>query len=72
MTARALSGASYLREEGNEMEVKTFAATLGVGMLTGAAVMMMIPKQSSVYKAADDAAMTVKRSMTHAMDAMKQ
>lgn len=54
------------------MQVKAFAATLGVGMLTGAAVMLMIPKQSSVYKAADDAAMTVKRSVTQAMDSIMQ
>ena len=53
------------------MEVKTFAATLGVGMLTGAAVMLMIPKQSSVYKAADDAAMTIKHGVSHAMESMK-
>lgn len=54
------------------MQVKAFAATLGVGMLTGAAVMLMIPKQSSVYKVADDAAMTVKRSVTQAMDSIMQ
>lgn len=54
------------------MEVKTFAATLGVGMLTGAAVMLMIPRHSAVYKAADDAAMTVKRSVTHALDSVMQ
>lgn len=54
------------------MEVKAFAATLGVGMLTGAAVMMMIPKQSSVYKAADDAAMTIKHGVTQAVDSIKQ
>ena len=54
------------------MEIKSFAATLGVGILAGAATMLMIPKQSSVYKAADDAAMTVKRGVTHAVENMKQ
>lgn len=54
------------------MGVKTFAATLGVGMLTGAAVMMMMPKQSTAYKMADEAAATVKSGITQAVDKMKQ
>lgn len=52
------------------MEVKSFAATLGVGMVAGATVMMMIPRRSAVYRTANNAARTVKRSVTRAMDNM--
>ena len=52
------------------MEVKSFAATLGVGMVAGAAVMLMIPRRSPVYKAANRAAHTVKRNVSHAIDSM--
>lgn len=50
------------------MQVKSFAMTLGAGMLAGAAVMMMVPKRSPVYKAADDAAKTIKRSVSRKID----
>lgn len=50
------------------MQVKSFAMTLGAGMLAGAAVMMMVPKRSPVYKAADDAAKSIKRCVSHTMD----
>ena len=50
------------------MQVKSFAMTLGAGMLAGAAVIMMVPKRSPVYRAADDAARTIKRSVRHTMD----
>lgn len=52
------------------MEVKSFAAAMGAGMLAGAAVMMMVPRRSAVYQAADDAAHSIKRSVTNAMDSM--
>lgn len=50
------------------MEVKKFAMTLGAGMLTGAAVMLMMPKSSSVYKTADNVADAVKQGVCQAMD----
>lgn len=53
------------------MEVKTFAATLGVGMAAGAMVAMMIPKRSAVYHAANDAAKSIKHSVNHAVHSMK-
>ncbi len=54
------------------MQGKTFAATLGAGMLAGAAVMLMIPRRSAVYQAADDAAQSLKRGLSQAMDNMLQ
>ena len=53
------------------MEIKAFAATLGLGMLAGAAVAMMLPKDSAVYRAADDAAQTVKDGVADAIDSMR-
>ncbi len=52
------------------MKVKSFATTLGAGMLAGAAVMMMIPKRSEAYRAADHAAASIRKKMCHAMDSM--
>ncbi len=52
------------------MKVKSFATTLGAGMLAGAAVMLMMPKHSEAYRAANHAAASVRKKMSHAMDAM--
>ena len=52
------------------MQVKTFAATLGLGMLAGAAVTMLLPKDSTVYRAVDDAAHSVKEGVSNAVDNM--
>ncbi len=52
------------------MEVGKFAATLGAGMVAGAAAMLMIPRQSPCFRAADDAAHTIKRGVKNAVDDM--
>ena len=52
------------------MEVKAFAATLGLGIAAGAAAALMIPKQSKVYKAADNAATRLKEEVTETMQSM--
>lgn len=52
------------------MEVKAFAATLGLGLMAGAAAAMMLPKQSKVYKVANDAAQTLKQEVTQAVNSM--
>jgi hypothetical protein len=54
------------------MEIKAFAATLGAGMLAGAAVVMMLPKQSPVYRAVDDAATTIRDGVSQAVCSMKR
>ena len=43
------------------MEMKTFAATLGLGIAAGAAAAFLIPKQSKVYKTASE----LKRNLIH-------
>ena len=53
------------------MEVKAFAGALGLGLLAGAAAAMMLPKQSKVYRIANDAAQTVKREVENVVDVMK-
>ena len=52
------------------MEVKTFAATLGLVIAAGAAAALMIPKQSKVYKAADNAANKLKEEVAETMQSM--
>ena len=52
------------------MEVKAFAATLGLGIAAGAAAALMIPKQSKVYTAADNAATRLKEEVTETMQSM--
>ena len=54
------------------MEVKAFAATLGLGLVAGAAAAMMIPKQSKVYRAASDAAEALKQEVAQAVNSMKK
>ena len=45
------------------MEVKSFAATMGIGMVAGATVAMMLPKKSPVRKAADQAAKSIQQEV---------
>ena len=50
------------------MQVKSLATTLGIGMLAGAAAIMMLPKDSSAYRTVDDAAQGVKNAVQNMMD----
>lgn len=50
------------------MDVKNFAATLGVGMVAGAATMLLIPKHSQAYRTADEAAHSIKKTVKHTLD----
>lgn len=50
------------------MEVKSFATTLGVGMVAGAATMLLIPRHSQAYRTADEAARSIKKTVKHKMD----
>lgn len=54
------------------MELKAFAATLGIGMLAGAAVTLMMPKQSKVYQTASDTADKLKDGVVKAFDSMTE
>ena len=52
------------------MEMKAFAATLGIGIAAGAAAALMLPKQSKVYRAADSAATKLKEEVTETVQSM--
>ena len=54
------------------MEVKAFAATLGLGMLAGAAVTLMLPKDCKAKQVAQDAADTIKQEVTQAVQSMTE
>lgn len=53
------------------MEVKAFAATLGIGLVAGAAAAMMIPKDSKVYQSANNAVRVVKEEVSDVVKSMK-
>lgn len=53
------------------MQVKSFVATVGLSMVAGAAAVLMLPKNSGVYRAADDAARTIKQEAGRMMNSMK-
>lgn len=53
------------------MEVKSFIASLGLGMAAGAAAVLMMPKQSQAYRMADDAAQTIKTEAGKMLDSMR-
>ena len=52
------------------MEIKSFATTLGVGMVAGAATMLLIPRHSQAYRTADEAAHAINKRVNHTIDAL--
>ena len=42
------------------MQIKSFVTTMGLGMAAGAAAILLLPKESKAYRAADDAAQILK------------
>lgn len=54
------------------MEVKTFAATLGLGIVAGAATAMLLPKDSKVYRTADNTVKMVKEEVVEAVNSLKK
>ena len=52
------------------MEVKSFVATIGLGMVAGATVAMMLPKQSQMRAMADKAAQSVEKTICKATGCM--
>lgn len=52
------------------MQVKTFLLTLGAGMAAGAIGVMLLPKSSGVYQAADNAAQSLKNGAENVIDSM--
>lgn len=57
--------------EGDEtMQVKSFLATMGVGLAVGALGAMMLPKNSEVYRMANNAAKTIQQEAQRAVSAV--
>jgi len=54
------------------MEVKSFAATLGIGMAAGAAAVLLMPKQSKVYRTANNAAKKLKEEVSQPVSNMQK
>lgn len=54
------------------MQVKTFIATMGLGAAAGAAAILLIPKNSKAYRAANDAAQMLKAEVSHMASKMNQ
>jgi len=50
------------------MKMKSLVAAMGLGMMAGAATILMIPRHSQAYRMADDAAQTVKNEASRLMD----
>lgn len=54
------------------MQMKTWAATLGLGAAVGAVAIMMVPRQSSARKLAYKAAAKVEDAATQAVEKISQ
>ena len=54
------------------MKLKSFVATMGAGMVAGAAAMLMMPKNSEVYRAADGAANAIKQEAGKMIDSIRK
>lgn len=52
------------------MQVKSFLATMGVGLAVGALGAMMLPKNSEVYRMANNAAKTIQQEAQRAVSAV--
>ncbi len=60
-----------LASEGDEtMQVKSFLATMGVGIAVGALGAMMLPKNSEVYQTVNTAAKTIQQEAEKAVSSM--
>ena len=60
------------RGRSDTMQVKTWIASIGLGMAAGAAAILMMPKQSQAYRVADDAAQTIKMEAGKMLDAVRK
>lgn len=54
-----------------QMELKTAAISLGVGLLAGATAVMMMPKRSKPYQVASDVADTIKSGVNQVTNTLK-
>lgn len=54
------------------MEIKSFAATLGLGMVAGAAAVLMLPKQSKAYRKANNVAQMLKEEVSQAVNSLSK
>lgn len=52
------------------MKTKSFLFTMGLGMVAGAATMLMIPRHSEAYRMADDAVQTLKQEAGKMLDSI--
>lgn len=53
------------------MQVKSMLTSVGLGMVAGAAAVLMLPKQSQAYRVANDAAQTIKQEAGKMLDNLK-
>ena len=53
------------------VELKTFAASVGAGMVLGAAAILMMPKQNKVRRAMQNTADTIEDSIEDSVHRMK-
>ncbi len=54
------------------MEVKSWITSVGIGMVAGAAAVLMMPKRSEAYRIADDAAHSLKQGASRMMENMRK
>ena len=54
------------------MEVKSWITSVGIGLVAGAAAILMIPKRSEAFRIADDAANSLKHSASRMMENMRK
>jgi len=54
------------------MQVKSMLTSVGLGMVAGAAAILMIPRHSEAYRVADHTAHNLKHRAERMMDAIKK
>ena len=53
------------------MQVKSFLTSVGLGVVAGAATVLLLPKSSPVYRKADQAVHTIKDEAVRMIDQMR-
>lgn len=53
------------------MKTRAFFLTMGLGMVAGAATMLMIPRHSEAYRLADDAVCALKQEAGKMLDSIR-
>jgi len=54
------------------LQIKSFITSVGLGMVAGAAAILMVPKHSDAYRIADDTVHSIKKNANKMISGMQK